>query len=141
MNLTSLSLRDIISQPILQKRSVQRSRAKRVESQTLSRMHNSQFSRKSQNRALRSSVRQLRSSGTDQGYDRRSVDDGALGLLVLAHGEYGVLAAEPDALDVDGLCQVPDLLGCVDGVGVVGVHYTCVVEHDVYAAPGVDVCY
>ena len=141
MDLASLSLGDIISQPILQKRSVQRSWAKRVESQTLSSMHNSQFSRKSQNSTLGSSVRQLRSSGTDQGDDRRSVDDGALSLLVLAHGEHGVLAAEPDTLDVDGLSQVPDLLGCVDGVSVVGVHYTGVVEHDIYAAPGVYVCY
>lgn len=141
MYLSSLSLRDIISQPILQKRSVQRSWAKRVESQTLSSMHNSQFSSKSQNRTLGSSVRQLRSSGTDQGDDRRSINDGALGLLVLAHGEHGVLAAKPDALDIDGLRKVPDLFGRVDGVGVVGVHYTGVVEHDIYAAPGVDVCY
>lgn len=57
---------------------------------------------------------------------------------MLAQGDDGVLASEPDAFDVDGLGEVPDLLWCIDGVGVVGMHDTCVVEHDVYAAPGVE---
>jgi hypothetical protein len=50
-----------------------------------------------------------------------------------------VLAAEPDAFDVDGLREVPDFLRGVDGVGVVGVHDAGVVEHYVDAAPGVEV--
>lgn len=68
-----------------------------------------------------------------------------------------MLAAEPDALDVDGLSQIPDLLGCVDSVcinlvtrmmkegmdkaptSIIGVHDSCVVEHDVDAASSVHV--
>ncbi|KLP05091.1 Uncharacterized protein Y057_13160 [Fusarium fujikuroi] len=52
--------------------------------------------------------------------------------------EDGVLAAEPDALDVDVLGEVPDVLGGVDGVVVLGVHDASVVEEDVNAAPGVE---
>ena len=55
-----------------------------------------------------------------------------------AEGEDGVLAAEPDTLDVDVLRQVPDVLGCVDGDVVLGMHDAGVVEHDVEAAPRVD---
>ena len=49
-----------------------------------------------------------------------------------------MLAPEPDAFDVDGLGEVPDLLWGIDGVGVVSMHDACVVEHDVYAAPRVE---
>ena len=39
-----------------------------------------------------------------------------------------MLAAVPDALDVDGLCEVPDLFLGVEGVVVSRVHDTSVVE-------------
>lgn len=41
------------------------------------------------------------SGGPDQCDDRGGVDNAAAGLLVLAEGEHGVLAAEPDTFDVD----------------------------------------
>lgn len=53
--------------------------------------------------------------------------------------QHRVLAAEPHPLDVDGVGEVPDLLGRVDRVRVGGVHDARVVEHDVHAAPGVHV--
>lgn len=137
MNLSSMSLRHIITQPILQKRSIQRRGTKCIESESLSGMHNSQLSRHGQDRSFARRVSQLRSSGTDQSDDGGGVNNGAPVLVVVAHGDHGVLAAEPDTFDVDGLGQVPDLLGSVDGVCIIGVHYACVVEHDVYSTPGV----
>jgi hypothetical protein len=50
-----------------------------------------------------------------------------------------VLAAEPDALDVDVVRQVPDVLGRVERVVVARVHDARVVEDDVQPAPGVEV--
>ena len=46
--------------------------------------------------------------------------------------------SKPDSLHIDRLRQIPDFLGGVHGVGVIGVHYAGVVEHDIYAAPRVD---
>lgn len=57
---------------------------------------------------------------------------------MFAKAQDGVFTAEPDTFDVDCLSQVPDLLGRVNGVGVVGVHDTGIVEHDVHATPGVE---
>jgi hypothetical protein len=62
-----------------------------------------------------------------------------LGFAVFAQGYDSVLAPEPDTFDVDGLGEVPDLLRGIDGVGIVGVHDACIVEHDVYAAPRVEI--
>lgn len=139
MNLSPQALGLVVTKPILQERRVERRGTEGVESEPLSGMHNGQLPRESQHGSLARRVGQLRGGGADEGDDGGGVDDGTLGLLVLAQGEDGVLAAEPDALDVDGLGQVPDLLGRVDGVGVVGVHDARVVEHDVDAAPRVDV--
>jgi hypothetical protein len=69
-----------------------------------------------ENGALGGCVGELRGGGTDKCDHGCGVNDAALGLLVLAEGKDGVLAAEPHALDVDVLGQVPDLLGCIDGV-------------------------
>lgn len=49
-----------------------------------------------------------------------------------------MLAAEPDSFDIDGLRKIPDLLGGVDGIGVVGMHDPGVIEDDVNAAPRVE---
>jgi hypothetical protein len=58
----------------------------------------------------------LRRCGADERDDGGSVDDAAAGLLVLAQREDSVLAAEPDAFDVDVVGEVPDFLGRRYGV-------------------------
>ena len=50
-----------------------------------------------------------------------------------------MLGSEPDTLDVDVLSKIPDLLGGVDGIGVISVHDACIVEHDVDTAPSIEV--
>lgn len=49
-----------------------------------------------------------------------------------------MLTPIPHALDIDTLGQIPDLLRRVHGVCIVSVHDAGVVEHDVNAAPGVE---
>lgn len=71
-------------------------------------------------------------------YTRR-VDHTPLLLPKLPHTHHRILAPPPHALDIDAHSEIPDLLLRGDGVGVVGVHDPCVVEHDVDAAPGVEV--
>lgn len=46
-----------------------------------------------------------------------------------------MLASEPDPFDVDGLSEIPDLLRGVNCIGIFGVHYACIVKHNIYAAP------
>ena len=46
-----------------------------------------------------------------------------------------MLASEPNTLDVDGLGEVPDLLGGIDGISIIGVHDTSIIEHDIEASP------
>lgn len=112
--------------------------AEGVEAEALAGVDDGQLAGHGEDGALGGGVGELRGGGADEGDDGGGVDDGGLLLAVAAEGEHGVLAAEPDALDVDVLGQVPDLLGRVDGVGVVGVHDARVVEDDVQAAPGVE---
>lgn len=118
---------------------LERSGAEGVEAVALAGVDDGQLAGHGEHSALGGGVGQLGGGGADEGDDGGGVDDGALLLAVLAEGEDGVLAAEPDALDVDVLGQVPDLLGRVDGVGVVGVHDARVVEDDVQAAPRINV--
>jgi len=63
---------------------------------------------------------------------RTSVDDGAA--AVAQQRRHGVLAAQEHALDVDLHCQVPHVLGSLDGIVVVGVRDASVVEHDLEVA-------
>lgn len=63
---------------------LQRCRAESVESVALASMHNGQLTRHGQDSSLARRVRELRGCGPDKGDDRCSVDDGALGLVVLA---------------------------------------------------------
>lgn len=102
-------------------------------------MDDGKFSRHCENCTLACGIRQLGGCGADKSDNGCGVDNGAFRLLVLAHGDHGVLAAEPDTLYVDGLGKVPDLLRGVDCVIVLGVHDTCVVEYDINAAPCVEV--
>lgn len=104
-------------------------------------MHHGQLPCQRQNRALTGCVRQLRSGRTDKTDHAGGVDDARLCLSVLAEAQNCVFAAEPYTLDVNGLCQIPDLLWGVDGIVVIGVHYAGIVEDDVQTAPGVDVGY
>lgn len=115
------------------------SRAERVETEALSGVNNSQLSRKSKNGTLTGRVRQLRRGGTHQSDHARRVDDASLGLAVLSQATDSMLAAEPHALDINVLGQVPDVLGTLLGVAVLCVHDTGIVEHDVDTAPGVEV--
>lgn len=138
VHLSPVSFGLVIAQPILQQRGVQRRRAQAVESIPLPGMHNRQLPRHGQHSTLASGVSQLRCSRPDKRNNRRSVDDRPLGLVVSPQRKDGVLATKPDALDVDVLRQIPDVLGGVDRVVVAGVHDASIVEHDVDAAPGVE---
>ena len=120
-------------------RILERRGAQSVEAVSFAGVDHGELAGQRKDSALAGSVGELRGSRADEGDDRGGVDDTALVLAVLAEAEDGKLAAEPHALDVDGLRQVPDLLGCVDCVIVVCVHDTGVVEQDVDAAPAVDV--
>lgn len=135
VDLAAVTLGLVVTEPVLKKRGVERRRAERVEAEAFASVNHGELTGKSEDGALGGSVGELRGGGAHEGDKGGRVDDGALGLVVAAEGEDGVLAAEPDTLDVDGLGQVPDLLGGVDGVVVAGVHDACVVEHDVHAAP------
>jgi hypothetical protein len=117
---------------------LQRRWAQRIEPEALPCVDHGQLARHGENRALAGCVCELRRGRSDEADNTRGVDDARLVLAVLAEAQHGMLAAEPHALDVDGLGQVPDLLGGVDGVVVVGVHDARVVEDDVQTAPGVD---
>jgi hypothetical protein len=139
MHLTSVSLWLVVSEPVLKKRSVEWGWAEGVESETLTSVDNSQLTGHGKNSTLGSGVCQLRGGRTDKGDDGGSVDDGTLGLLVLAHGDDSVLATVPDTLNVDVLGEVPDLLWGVDSIGVISVHDTSVVEHDIDTTPGIKV--
>lgn len=100
-------------------------------------MYNSQFASQRQNSTLASSVRKLRSRGTEESNKRSGVDDATLGLLVAAHAENSVLAAEPNTLDVNALSQIPDLLGGIDSIGVIGMHDACIVKDNVNTTPAI----
>ncbi|KAI6762150.1 hypothetical protein HG531_002703 [Fusarium graminearum] len=108
VDLTSVSLSLVITKPVLQKRCVERRRAEVVEAEAL--------------------------SGVNHGELTGESEDSTLG----GSRKNGVLAAEPHTLDVDVLGEIPDVLGGVDGVVILGVHDTGVVEEDVDAAPRVE---
>jgi hypothetical protein len=116
VNLTPVALGLVVSEPVLQERGVQRCRAECVEAEALASVNDGELAGHRKNGTLGGCVGELRSGRANKCHHGCSVDDATLGLLVLAERENGVLAAEPHALDVDVLGQVPDLLGCVDGV-------------------------
>jgi hypothetical protein len=118
---------------------LERRRAQGVEAVALASVDHGEFAGQRKNGALAGGVGELGGSRADESDNGGGVDDAALLLAVLAETEDGELAAEPHALDVDGLRQIPDLLGGVDCVIVVCVHDTSVVEQNVDAAPAVDV--
>lgn len=116
VDLTPVALGLVVSEPVLQQRGVERCRAESVEAEALAGVDDGELAGHGEDGALGGCVGELRSGGSNECNDGRGVDDASLGLLVLAQGEDGVLAAEPHALDVNVLGQVPDLLGGVDGV-------------------------
>lgn len=110
-------------------------RAERVDADAFARVDHGEFARHCEHGALGCGVSDLGGGGAHDGYEGGGVDDGAadvevLGLVggVVAHGDDGVLAAVPNALDVDGLGEVPDLFLGVERVVVGGVHDAGVVE-------------
>jgi len=116
---------------------LERTRAEGVEAEALAGMHDRQLAGQRKHRTLASGVRKLGSSSSHESDKAGSVDDAAVLLVVTAQAQHGMLAAKPDALDVDALCQIPNLFGRVDCVGVVGVHDARVVEHHVGAPPAI----
>lgn len=138
VNLATHALGDVVAEPVLEEGSVERRRAERVEAVTLAGVDHGELAGQGKDGTLGGGVGKLGSSSADEGDNGGGVDDGALLLAGAAKSKNGVLATEPNTLDVDVLGQVPDLLGSVDGIVVAGVHDAGVVEHDVHAAPGVD---
>jgi len=116
VNLTPVTLGLVISQPVLEERCVERRRAESVEAEAFASVNDRELAGHGENGALGGCVGELGSGRANECNNRCGVDDATLGLLVLAEGEDGVLAAEPHALYVDVLGQVPDLLRSVDGV-------------------------
>lgn len=119
--------------------SLERRRAERVEAEPFPCVHDGQLARHGQHGALASGIRQLRRGTTDEGDDARGVDDAGVLLAVLAEAQYRVLATVPNTLCVDVEGKIPDLVRRLHSIGIIGVHDPSVVEHDVDAAPGVDV--
>lgn len=91
VNLAALTLSLVVTQPVLQKRSVEWSRAESVESKALTCVHNGELTGHGEDCTLASCVCQLRCGSTDQGNHGSSVDDGTLGLVVLAQCLHCVL--------------------------------------------------
>lgn len=116
VDLTPVAFGLVVSEPVLKQRGVEWRRAESVEAEALTSVNDGELAGHGEDCALGGCVGELGSGGTDECDDGCGVDDAALGLLVPAQGEDGVLAAEPHTLDVDVLCHVPDLLGSVDGV-------------------------
>lgn len=84
-------------------------------------MHNTQLPRHSQHSPFTRRIRQLRRRAPHQRHHARRVNDTRSLFGMALEGEHAVLAAEPDAFDVYGLGEIPDLLGGVGCGGVVGV--------------------
>ena len=104
-------------------------------------MDDSQLPRQRQHRSLASRVRQLWRCTPHQSNHTRSVDDASIRLLVPTHTQHRMLASKPDSLDVNAVSEIPDFLGSIDRICVVGVHDSSIVEHDIDAAPGVEMGY
>lgn len=94
-------------QKLHQKRGPQRTGAQRVEANVLLGVHDGQLAGHGQYGTLGGRVGQLWSGRTAEGDKGSGVDDGATASL--AHLLNGVLAAPPDALDVDFHGQIPIL--------------------------------
>lgn len=116
---------------------LERTGAKRVEAEALAGMHDGQLASHGQNSTLAGSVRQLGSGSTHQGDEASRVNHTTSLLVVATHAQDGVLAAEPHTLHVDVLSQIPDLLGSVNRVGIIGMHDTGIVEYHVHTTPTV----
>lgn len=138
VDLAAQTLGLVVAEPVLQQRGVEWGRAQAVETVALASVDHGEFTGQREDGALAGGVGELRCGRADEGDDACSVDDTSLGLLVAAEGEHGVLAAIPDALDVDVHGQVPDVLRSADGVVIARVHDARVVEDDIETAGGVD---
>lgn len=138
VHLAAVALGLVVTEPVLEERGVEGRGAQAVEAEALAGVDHGELAGEGKDGALGGRVGELRGSGAHDGDERGRVDDGGARLLVAAQGEDGVLAAVPDTLDVDVLGQVPDGLGSVDGVVVLGVHDAGVVEKNVQTAPSID---
>lgn len=76
-------------------------------------------------------------SSTHQGHKASRVDHTASLLLVATHAQDSVLAAKPHALNIDTLSQIPNLLGGIDRIRIIGMHDTGIVEDHIHTTPAV----
>lgn len=106
---------------------------------TFARMDYSHLAGKGKNGTLASCIRNLRCSSANNSNHAGCVDDAALGFAMLPQRPHSVLGAVPNTLDIDIESQVPDSIGALLRVTILGVHDAGVIEHDINAAPGVEV--
>lgn len=154
VDFTTETLGLVITQPVLEEGSaiyaldhidsekihhdlLQRSRTQGIEPESLTSMDNSQLARQRKHCTLTSGISQLRRSTTNQGNHTSSVNDATLGLLVTTQTKNRMFATKPNTLDVDILGKIPDLLGGIDGISIIGVHDTRIIEDHVRTAPAV----
>ena len=116
VDLAPVPLLLVIAEPVLQKRSVEWRWAERVEAEALASVNDGEFPGHRHHSALGSGVCELRRRGADECDYGCCVDDASVVLVVLAEGKHGMLATEPNALDVDVVGKIPDLLWGVDGI-------------------------
>lgn len=102
-------------------------------------MNHSQLPRQRKHRAFTRRIRQLRRRATHKRNHTRRIDHTRLLLSMFPEAQHSILTSKPDALNINRLCQVPDLFWSVHSVVVIGVHYACVIEQDIAATPGIEV--
>lgn len=81
-------------------------------------MDNRQLSCHSQYCAFGCRIGQLWCRASNECYHAGCIDYGSFRLVVLAHAQDSVLATEPNAFDIDVVGKIPDLLGSVNGIGI-----------------------
>ena len=85
-----------------------------------------------------SSISQLGRRTPHQSNHTRRINHTPLLLSKLPHTHHRILTPPPHALDINPHGQIPNLLFRLNGVGVLSVHDPGVVEHDIDAAPGIE---
>ena len=116
VDLAPVPLLLVVAEPVLKERGVQRRGAERVEAEAFAGVDDGEFPGHGHHGTLRGGVCELRRGGADERDYGCCVDDAGVDFVVLAQGEHGVLAAEPDALDVDVVGEIPNFLWGVDGI-------------------------
>lgn len=98
-------------------------------------MNNCQLPGHRQDSALAGGISKLWGGASHQRHNTGGIDDASIGLLVPPQAEHGVLGAVPHTLDVNIVCHIPDLLGCIDCISVISVHDASIVEDNIQSTP------